>query len=87
MIPDSKLPKKRSDLKSDDCMALCPFADYFNHSEEGVRIFLPQLLDHLIFLKKCTDFLECKVTSDRSGFKVTCHKAYSNVSPAITTSC
>ena len=29
--------KKGKRLPRDDCMALCPFADYFNHADEGVR--------------------------------------------------
>ncbi|KAF2131900.1 SET domain-containing protein [Dothidotthia symphoricarpi CBS 119687] len=30
-----KLPKKRSRLTTDDCYAMCPFMDYFNHSDVG----------------------------------------------------
>lgn len=29
------LPKKRSQLTADDCYAMCPFMDYFNHSDIG----------------------------------------------------
>lgn len=28
--------KKGKTLSRDDCMALCPFADYLNHADEGV---------------------------------------------------
>jgi hypothetical protein len=30
-----RLPKKRSQLTADDCYAMCPFMDYFNHSDIG----------------------------------------------------
>ncbi|KAF2275023.1 SET domain-containing protein [Westerdykella ornata] len=30
-----RLPKKRSLLTPDDCYAMCPFMDYFNHSDRG----------------------------------------------------
>ncbi|KAF2877097.1 hypothetical protein BDV95DRAFT_534519 [Massariosphaeria phaeospora] len=30
-----RLPKKRGQLTSDDCYAMCPFMDYFNHSDVG----------------------------------------------------
>ncbi|KAF1964696.1 SET domain-containing protein [Bimuria novae-zelandiae CBS 107.79] len=30
-----RLPKKRPQLKADDCYAMCPFMDYFNHSDKG----------------------------------------------------
>lgn len=30
-----RLPKKRSQLTADDCYAMCPFMDYFNHSDKG----------------------------------------------------
>jgi hypothetical protein len=30
-----RLPKKRPQLTSDDCYAMCPFMDYFNHSDKG----------------------------------------------------
>ncbi|KAF2757560.1 SET domain-containing protein [Pseudovirgaria hyperparasitica] len=33
--PLSRMPKRRSDLKSEDCLALCPFGDYFNHTDVG----------------------------------------------------
>lgn len=39
LTPPARLPKKRSDLKGIDCLALCPFADYFNHVDEGVCRF------------------------------------------------
>ncbi|KAF2648297.1 SET domain-containing protein [Lophiostoma macrostomum CBS 122681] len=29
------LPKKRAKLTADDCYAMCPFMDYFNHSDVG----------------------------------------------------
>jgi hypothetical protein len=29
---------KRIKRSADDCMALCPFADYFNHEDEGVSV-------------------------------------------------
>jgi hypothetical protein len=29
------LPKKRTQLTADDCYAMCPFMDYFNHSDIG----------------------------------------------------
>lgn len=39
-VPAAKLPKgKRSLLKSDDCEALIPFMDLFNHDTEGVSIY------------------------------------------------
>jgi hypothetical protein len=36
-LPNShpRLPKKRSQLTADDCYAMCPFMDYFNHSDVG----------------------------------------------------
>ena len=36
-LPPSRLPKKRQSLTADDCYAMCPFLDYFNHADEGVR--------------------------------------------------
>lgn len=35
------LPKKRASLTSDDCLAMCPFADYFNHTtwSQGCEVF------------------------------------------------
>ncbi|KAJ4286721.1 hypothetical protein N0V90_012973 [Kalmusia sp. IMI 367209] len=30
-----RLPKKRPQLTADDCYAMCPFMDYFNHSDKG----------------------------------------------------
>lgn len=30
-----RLPKKRNRLTADDCYAMCPFMDYFNHSDIG----------------------------------------------------
>jgi hypothetical protein len=30
-----RLPKKRPQLTADDCYAMCPFMDYFNHSDVG----------------------------------------------------
>jgi hypothetical protein len=36
-IPASRLPRKRQSLTADDCYAMCPFLDYFNHADEGVR--------------------------------------------------
>ncbi|KAF9735393.1 hypothetical protein PMIN06_002621 [Paraphaeosphaeria minitans] len=30
-----RLPKKRPQLTADDCYAMCPFMDYFNHSDQG----------------------------------------------------
>ncbi|KAF2440793.1 SET domain-containing protein [Karstenula rhodostoma CBS 690.94] len=30
-----RLPKKRLQLTADDCYAMCPFMDYFNHSDKG----------------------------------------------------
>jgi hypothetical protein len=30
-----RLPKKRGQLTADDCYAMCPFMDYFNHSDVG----------------------------------------------------
>jgi hypothetical protein len=36
-LPNShpRLPKKRKQLTADDCYAMCPFMDYFNHSDKG----------------------------------------------------
>lgn len=36
-LPNShpRLPKKRTRLTADDCYAMCPFMDYFNHSDTG----------------------------------------------------
>ncbi|OCK79513.1 SET domain-containing protein [Lepidopterella palustris CBS 459.81] len=34
-LPASRLPKKRQSLTADDCYAMCPFLDYFNHADEG----------------------------------------------------
>jgi hypothetical protein len=36
-LPNShpRLPKKRTQLTADDCYAMCPFMDYFNHSDVG----------------------------------------------------
>jgi hypothetical protein len=36
-LPNShpRLPKKRARLTGDDCYAMCPFMDYFNHSSSG----------------------------------------------------
>jgi hypothetical protein len=36
-LPNShpRLPKKRTHLTADDCYAMCPFMDYFNHSDVG----------------------------------------------------
>jgi hypothetical protein len=36
-LPNShpRLPKKRAQLTADDCYAMCPFMDYFNHSDTG----------------------------------------------------
>lgn len=30
-----RLPKRRNKLTADDCYAMCPFMDYFNHSDVG----------------------------------------------------
>ncbi|KAF2797743.1 SET domain-containing protein [Melanomma pulvis-pyrius CBS 109.77] len=30
-----RLPKKRAQFTADDCYAMCPFMDYFNHSDVG----------------------------------------------------
>jgi hypothetical protein len=30
-----RLPKKRAQLTADDCYAMCPFMDYFNHTDVG----------------------------------------------------
>jgi hypothetical protein len=30
-----RLPKKRAQLTADDCYAMCPFLDYFNHTDGG----------------------------------------------------
>lgn len=38
-LPEKRNPRARQKSKllpRDDCMALCPFIDYFNHSNEGV---------------------------------------------------
>ena len=36
-LPNShpRLPKRKNKLTSDDCYAMCPFMDYFNHSDVG----------------------------------------------------
>ncbi|KAH7405726.1 hypothetical protein DE146DRAFT_609344 [Phaeosphaeria sp. MPI-PUGE-AT-0046c] len=36
-LPNShpRLPRRRKQLTADDCYAMCPFMDYFNHSDEG----------------------------------------------------
>ncbi|KAH7078619.1 hypothetical protein FB567DRAFT_534308 [Paraphoma chrysanthemicola] len=36
-LPNShpRLPRKRTQLTADDCYAMCPFMDYFNHSDIG----------------------------------------------------
>lgn len=36
-LPNShpRLPKRKSKLTGDDCYAMCPFMDYFNHSDVG----------------------------------------------------
>lgn len=36
-LPNShpRLPKRKTKLTSDDCYAMCPFMDYFNHSDVG----------------------------------------------------
>lgn len=36
-LPNShpRLPKRRTNLTADDCYAMCPFMDYFNHSDNG----------------------------------------------------
>jgi hypothetical protein len=36
-LPNShpRLPKKRAQFTADDCYAMCPFMDYFNHSDVG----------------------------------------------------
>jgi hypothetical protein len=36
-LPNShpRLPKRRNKLASNDCYAMCPFMDYFNHSDVG----------------------------------------------------
>ncbi|KAH7381565.1 hypothetical protein BKA66DRAFT_441980 [Pyrenochaeta sp. MPI-SDFR-AT-0127] len=36
-LPNShpRLPKRRNKLTADDCYAMCPFMDYFNHSDVG----------------------------------------------------
>ncbi|KAF2184825.1 SET domain-containing protein [Zopfia rhizophila CBS 207.26] len=34
-LPASRLPKKRQALTSEDCYAMCPFMDYFNHLSVG----------------------------------------------------
>jgi hypothetical protein len=36
-LPNShpRLPKRRAKLTADDCYAMCPFIDYFNHSDVG----------------------------------------------------
>ena len=36
-LPNShpRLPKRRAKLTADDCYCMCPFIDYFNHSDEG----------------------------------------------------
>jgi hypothetical protein len=36
-LPNShpRLPKRRTKLTGDDCYAMCPFMDYFNHSDVG----------------------------------------------------
>lgn len=31
----ARLPKKRAQLTADDCYAMCPFVDYFNHLDVG----------------------------------------------------
>ncbi|KAI9879918.1 MAG: hypothetical protein M1830_006585 [Pleopsidium flavum] len=33
-----ELPGKKRKMARDDCMALCPFADYFNHKDEGCDV-------------------------------------------------
>ncbi|KAF2488857.1 SET domain-containing protein [Lophium mytilinum] len=34
-VPAARLPKKRQSLTADDCYAMCPFLDYFNHADQG----------------------------------------------------
>lgn len=36
-LPNShpRLPKRKNQLTADDCYAMCPFMDYFNHSDVG----------------------------------------------------
>lgn len=47
----SRKRRKTKRLPSEDCMALCPFADFFNHSSDGLRF--------------ASDRLGCHVTCDR----------------------
>jgi hypothetical protein len=41
-------------ITSNDCMALCPFIDYFNHSDSGVSLSLfPRFIFIFIYICYC----------------------------------
>ncbi|KAI9848538.1 MAG: hypothetical protein M1837_007207 [Sclerophora amabilis] len=64
-------PGTRKTPPRDDCMALCPFSDYFNHADAGV-------CSNVVWRRfRCfADFSECPVTFGPDGFTVTSDRSY-----------
>ena len=54
----------------DDRMVLCPFIDYFNHSDHGVSF------SHCCMFKKTGTELQCDVDFSEKGYTVTSDRTY-----------
>ena len=61
----AKGKKRRRDR--DDCMALCPVLDCFNHSDEEDVCSVYQFYDYTVLMNP-----QCEVTYDKYGFSVKC---------------
>ncbi|KAF2109749.1 hypothetical protein BDV96DRAFT_233917 [Lophiotrema nucula] len=70
-LPNShpRLPRKRNVLKPDDCYAMCPFMDYFNHTDIGCDPDAKLCLAQPLSLTK----LQVK---NKDGYSVTADRDY-----------
>lgn len=83
-IPSGKdIPKEKN-----DALALCPYADYFNHTDVGnVSGHMPVRLSILyrFSLIGSSDFTKCEVSFDKDGYTVRTTKPYGKHSLPMST--
>ena len=70
--PDEQPPEDKN-----DAMALCPFADYFNHSEDGVSR-TPYLVR-----RRCSNCVKCEVAYDSNRYTFTATRDYGTLKSTL----
>jgi hypothetical protein len=66
-------PPKGEKLARDDCLALCPWGDYFNHSDKGVCEPSSEKFD--------IDSVKCRVQLNKTGYVVIANRDYRELIP------